>query len=111
MTRHLWWLPAALLCATANATGYFHHADSLEQLRLAYDRNDPQVRSAYFRGYVAGVADGAHGNAWCPPNTMSAEEIYKVVAQYLKDHPASGEQDAASLVTAALRVSFPCGKQ
>ncbi len=97
-----------LLSGPAQATGYYHRADALEQLRLAYDRNDPEAKAAYFRGYVVGVADGAHGTAWCPPGNVSAERIQGVVSTYMKQHPATSEQYAAAVVTAALGASFPC---
>ena len=114
MKRCVWWLVLALLSSTAYATGYFRHADALEQLRLAYGREDPAARAAYFRGYVAGVADVAdvtHQKMWCISDQMNDEKIYAVVSAHLKDHPAAPDRDAATLVTAALRDSFPCRTQ
>jgi hypothetical protein len=58
---------------TVQAAGYFHSADTLDELRLAYDNNDPAAKAAYYRGYVAGVADSAQGSAWCAPRKVSAE--------------------------------------
>ncbi|MGB7990618.1 MAG: Rap1a/Tai family immunity protein [Candidatus Methylophosphatis roskildensis] len=97
-----------VLIGPVQAGGYYHRADALDQLRLAYDRNDPETKAAYFRGYVVGVADSAHGTAWCPPDNVSAERIQRTVSNYMKDHPATVSQDAAAVVTAALGASFPC---
>ena len=111
MKRFASWLFAVLLAGPAQATGYFHNADALEQLRLAYDRNDPAPKAAYFRGYVVGVADAVHGTAWCPPGDVGAERIHGIVSKYMKAHPASVNQDAEAVVTAALGDSFPCTKK
>lgn len=97
-----------LLAGAAHAAGYYHRADALEQLRLAYDRNDPEEKAAYFRGYVVGVADSENGKAWCPPGNVSAERIQQVVSKYMRDNPATVNQDAVSVVTTALGASFPC---
>lgn len=108
MKRYAYGLFATILAGTAQAAGYFHSADALEELRLAYDSNNPAAKAAYFRGYVAGVADSVYGNAWCPPAKVNAEQTYGIVSKYLKEHPAAASQDAAALVTVALGASFPC---
>ena len=111
MKRESLWLLAVLLSGTAQAAGYFHSADDLERLRLAYDGNNPGARAAYFRGYVAGVADSTHGAAWCPAGNTAAENVYRAVSKYLKEHPASAGQDAGAMVTIALGASFPCRRK
>jgi hypothetical protein len=111
MLRLIYWLSALLLAGPAQATGYYHSADALEQLRLAFDRNDPATKAAYFRGYVVGVADSVNGTAWCPPGNVDAERIHGIVSKYMKEHPATASQDAVAVVTAALGFSFPCGSK
>lgn len=111
MNKFAFCLSALLLAGAAQATGYFHNADALEQLRLAYDRNDPAPKAAYFRGYVVGVADSEHGTAWCPLGKVSAERVHVIVSTYMKAHPAVVNQDAVAVVTAALGASFPCTKK
>jgi hypothetical protein len=111
MKRLAAWLFAVLLAGPAQATGYFHNADALEQLRLAYDRDDPAPKAAYFRGYVVGVADAVHGTAWCPSGDVSAERIHGIVSTYMKAHPAVVSHDAVAVVTAALGASFSCTKK
>lgn len=112
MKRPLFWLLAVFISTTVQATGYFRSTDTLEELRLAFDRNDPGEKAAYYRGYVEGVADSGNGDAWCPPSKVSSEQIYAIVSKYIKEHPASAtNQDAAAVVTTALATSFPCRKQ
>ena len=102
-------LLAALLPGIAQAVGYyFNAADSLDHLRLAYDGNDPGAKAAYFRGYVAGVADSVFGNAWCPPSKVDTEQIYRIVSKFMREHPATANQDASAVVISALGASFPC---
>lgn len=97
-----------VLGAPAQAAGYYHRADALDQLRLAYDRNDPEAKAAYFRGYVVGVADSENGRLWCPPGDVSAERIQQIVSKYMRENPATATQDAVSVVTTALGTGFPC---
>ena len=109
MKRTICWICTAFVCGTAQAAGFFHDRDALEELRLAYDSNNPKIKAAYFRGYVAGVADSGHGNAWCPAGKVSPERTYWLVSKYLKEHPAStADQDAAEAVMTALGAAFPC---
>lgn len=97
-----------LLACAVHAAGYYHRADALEQLRLAFDRNDPQEKAAYFRGYVVGVADSENGKAWCPPDNVGADRVQQIVSKYMRDNAGVATQDAVSVVTAALGASFPC---
>ena len=97
-----------LMAGAAQATSFYHNADTLEYLRLAYDSNDPEAKAVYFRGYVAGVADSTHGSGWCPQGNVTAERTYGIVSAYMKDHPPTPNQDAAAVVVAALGSSFPC---
>ena len=108
MKRLLLLLLAPLLSGSVQATGYFHRADALEELRMAYVSNDLAARAAYFRGYVAGVADSTHGKACCTVGNAETDKIYSVVSKYLMEHPARTDQDAGTLVMAALGASFPC---
>jgi hypothetical protein len=111
MKRIVCCLFALLLAGGARATSYYHSEDALENLRLAYERNDPEARAAYFRGYVVGVADSTHGSAWCPPGNVPAERIHGIVSAYMKNHPPTAELGAAAVVTAALGASFPCANK
>jgi hypothetical protein len=104
------WLLVALLPGAAQAVGYFHVTNTPAD-PLVYDRSDPAANATYSRGYVAGVSDSTYGKAWCPPGKLSAEQTYGIVSKYLKEHPAKSKEDAAEVVTAALRTSFPCGNK
>jgi hypothetical protein len=67
--------------------------------------------------YAVGVLDGANMVAWaanlrlhtCPPNSVSGEQIGKIVLKYLQDHPEELNRRYASyLVNKALVEAFPC---
>jgi hypothetical protein len=108
MKRLACYLVPLLMTGTAHAASYYHSVDALENLRLAYDRNNPEDKAIYFQGYVAGVADSTHGTAWCPPSSISAVRAYDIVSKYMKAHLPTANQDAAGIVTMALGASFPC---
>ena len=108
MKRIVCCLLALLIVGGAHATSYFPTANELENLPLAYDRSDPKASAAYFRSYVAGVADSTRGSAWCPPAEVPADRIYHIVSAHMKNHPPPAELSTATLVTAALGASFPC---
>ncbi|CAK0763527.1 hypothetical protein CCP3SC1_30064 [Gammaproteobacteria bacterium] len=104
----LYGLFSVFLANPVQATSYYHRADALDKLRIAYDRNDPEIKAAYFRGYVTGIADNTHGSTWCPPSNVNAERIYGIVSKYMKEHLATVNEDAVAVVIAALGESFPC---
>jgi hypothetical protein len=108
MKRIVCCLLLLLLVGGAQATSYYHNVDMLENLPLDYDRNDPEAKAAYFRGYVAGVADSTRDSAWCPPGDVKAEQTYDMVSKYMKDHPPTANQGAVAVVTTALATNFPC---
>ena len=109
MKPTLFWLLAMSFSAAVQATSFVHSTDVLEELRLTYDRNDPAEKAAYYRGYVAGVADSTYGSAWCPPARVSAEQTHAIVSKYIQGNPAMpGNRDAVEIVRTALGESFPC---
>ena len=95
-------------CCAAQATGYFHETDALETLRIAYENSNPQASTAYFRGYVAGVADGAYGKTWCAAKRLSADAAYQLVADYVQVHGTAEHANASDVVTGALGQRYPC---
>ncbi len=111
MRRRLLWLLALSLPTAAQAVGVYHDTDTLDELRLAYDRSDTAARAAYSRGYVAGVAASEKGSAWCPTGELSDERIYGIVSKYVEEHAANSTQQPAVRVTEALRANFPCASK
>jgi Rap1a immunity proteins len=66
-----------------------------------------------FENYVAGIRVVNEDLSWCnPPGTETTyEESFKIVAQYLADHPEKYDSEPATLVTLALKAAYPCGKK
>ena len=95
-------------CGAAQATGYFHETDALDTLRIAYENGNPQASVDYFRGYVAGVADGAYGKIWCAARRLSADAAYQLVANYVQAHGTADHANASAVVTTALAQRYPC---
>ena len=107
MKQAVLYLLAGFGSCKVQGAGYFHGADELDELRLAYDSDDPATRADYFRGCVAGIPDITHGTGWYLPDKATGELINASVSKYLREHPAPVKQDAAGLITAALSNSFP----
>jgi hypothetical protein len=67
-------------------------------------------QSAYFVGYVAGVADILQGITSCPPANATVRQVAAVVSKYMEDNPELWARSADSLVSAALLGAFPCSR-
>ena len=72
-----------------------------------YDK-DVGYRGGFFDGYVTGVADTSIGKDFCPSPDVTAGQLPKIAAKYLKDHPERLHLDASRLVIDSLRAAFPC---
>ena len=81
--------------------------------KLAPEVSDPEMRrlvsSAKSSAYIAGVADLTGGSDWCGAGTVAPHELTDRIYTYLGDIPAEKlDEQAATLVREALKVSFPC---
>lgn len=108
--RFLPWLLVPFLSGTVLATSFFHGADALEELGLAYDQSSRDSKAAYFHGYVIGVADSTQGTVWCPSGKPNREEVTRNVSRYIKAHRDMAGQGAMDVVKAALAASYACKK-
>lgn len=105
----------ATLSGTANAD--FLNGNKLKELMIearAMDNNASNAssyKSAFYSGYVTGVADASFDVRWCPRPTITVGQIKNVVAKFLDDNPAELDKSAESLITAALSQAFPCSRR
>ena len=81
--------------------------------KFAPDVSDPEMRRlvsvAKSSAYIAGVADLTSGSDWCGAGAVAPHELTDRIYTYLGDVPAEKlDEQAATLVRAALKVSFPC---
>lgn len=96
---------AALNGSFANGNALLADCDS----SVGYDRGACS-------GYISGVSDAiasyqtvhAFPDFVCMPDQVQRGQIIDVVVKYLRDHPEKRHLGAASMVTAALRLAFPC---
>ena len=81
--------------------------------KLAPEVSDPEMRRlvsvAKSSAYIAGVADLTSGSDWCGAGAVAPHELTDRIYTYLGDIPAEKlDEQAATLVREALKVSFPC---
>jgi hypothetical protein len=66
------------------------------------------------RGYVMGISDGllmvhsSFSNAICPPEHQTAEQLYRIVVKYMREHPEETHKFTSVLVFEAQAAAFPC---
>jgi hypothetical protein len=102
-----------------NCKAYVRGLDNPSSLRDM--STDDQVNAAHCIGYVTGVVDDHFwlqiidtsqfdpAKFYCiPSNTMTSNQIIRVITKWLEDHPSRLHEQAATLVIAALRENFPC---
>ena len=65
----------------------------------------------YYMGYVTATAHymAALGGACAPPNTRDGQ-LFDIVHDYLKSHPATRTDDASVIIIKALQEAYPCKK-
>ena len=59
-------------------------------------------------GYIWGVVAAGDRSSFCIPNGVKQLQVIDVVKQWIDQHPALRHYTAASLITEALKESFPC---
>ena len=59
-------------------------------------------------GYIWGVVGAGDRSSFCIPDGVKQLQVIDVVKQWIDQHPALRHYTAASLVTKALKESFPC---
>lgn len=68
-----------------------------------------QFSSAYAQAYILGIADQTQGTIWCAHGGVLPHELKDRVYTYLSALPAGRlDENAAPLVSEALRQSFAC---
>jgi hypothetical protein len=66
---------------------------------------------AYMRGYADAIVMQALTSKpiSCPPESVSAQMLSRVVTKFLEAHPEKLHLDESVLVAKALREAYPCG--
>ncbi|MCS3839413.1 hypothetical protein HNR03_004024 [Pseudomonas sp. JAI111] len=66
------------------------------------------LNSGMYLGYVSGVADIGNNILFCAKSTVTRGQLAAIVGKYLRNNPESWQEEASTLVTAALEKAFPC---
>ena len=106
--RWLPWLLIPFLSGSALAAGFFHYADPLQDMRLAYDQNSRDSKAAYFQGYVSGIAESTRNTVWCPTTQVDKDDVTRQVSKYIRAHPGSTGKTSTEIIRSALAENFPC---
>ena len=105
-------LALALLLASLPASAAFMDGNELHEMCTSQN----EWERLQCLGYLQGVVDGqtyvqqfwSSPLSYCANPTTTVGQVTDTVKMYLADHPEAWHNDAASLVTAALREAFPC---
>jgi hypothetical protein len=109
--KTIFFLLSCLIFGQAQATGYFRSGGDLEELGAVLAPRLRVDKPAFTQGYVAGVADATAGVSWCPTPQLTEEQVYQLVAKFMKNHPEYLNRSAATIVGDALVADFPCDKK
>ena len=95
----------------------FVSGNDLHQGAEAYHRADALgatpvdgFRAGVFGGYVTGVFDAGNGTRFCAPNTVMKQQVLAVAEKFIDAHPELWQYDGSSILTAAFKSTFSCGK-
>ena len=117
---------AVLLLASGHQAmaAHFMDGNALVEKMRAYERVQQNAIPAdregmwtvaggafFFEGYVAGISDSYFSGSKCTDQNIKLAQPLAIVTKYLNDHPEKLSLPAATLVKAALREAFPCGKR
>lgn len=65
----------------------------------------------YYTGYVSATAHYSNTlGAVCLPSTTRDVQIFDIVHDYVRSHPAKRTDDASILIVNALQEAYPCKK-
>ena len=76
------------------------------------DNDADFVKATSFASYVIAIYDvNLLYKQTCPAETVTRNQIWNVVIQWIEDNPTRWHEPAAVLVSQALQSSFPCNEK
>jgi hypothetical protein len=81
----------------------FHNDDRLPEAGTAW-------QTANFEGFVMAVATLTDKRDWCPTGEIPSNQIFAVVASFLREHPERWGEKPTNLIVASLRRTAPCAQ-
>jgi len=109
--------------------GYFIDGNKLYESAKEYNKCNiyqkcNYLESQFYKGYVMGVFDSLNKNvieektlnhidipSFCVPKSITAQQIFDIVFEYLKNHPEKRNFAAYFLINIALTKAWPCKKK
>lgn len=99
----------AAACLAASSNAYAISGNDLIKWLPDYEQRS-NFSSGMFLGYVSGVGELGANILFCLKPSVTRGQAAAIVAKYLRNHPESWQEEASTLVVAALEESFPCPK-
>ena len=105
-------LGVIFLCISSDLFAFFDTGNDLVLNMREYEKananvpNSDYFKAAYYMGFVTGVCD-ATSHFYDAPANLTKNQLFAIVAKYLKENPEKWSQPGSLLVIEALRKSFP----
>lgn len=119
------WMSFFLLLPTLVGAATLTNGDLLSRCEpyVTGRTSGKQLEVSHCFGYVVGYAEGAtmgalavNGGsivnmAFCTPDTVTTDQMVRVIVRYLQQHPEQLHLSSAIGAEAALKEAFPCPRQ
>lgn len=99
----------AAACLAASSSAYALSGNDLMKWLPDYEQNNGFSGGLYL-GYVSGIADLGNKILFCSKQNVTRGQLAAIVGKYLRNHPESWQEEASTLVAAAIEEAFPCPK-
>jgi hypothetical protein len=98
------------LLAAAMMVPALAHAEFYSGNQVLGFINGNTTEHLFALGYVMGAADAAWGVYFCPPQGVTAGQVYDMVTKGLNNSPSLRHKSADSLIAVILGAEWPCKK-
>jgi hypothetical protein len=102
----------ALIMGLTSFSAFSYDGNTLYDWGKAWKANNGEAfKGGVYSGYILGVDTAWRGTAYCAPDETVNEQLFDIVLDYLKIHPATRTREADQLVIASLAEAYPCQKK
>ncbi|WP_148935562.1 Rap1a/Tai family immunity protein [Escherichia coli] len=101
----------ALILGVTSFSAFSYDGNTLYDWGKSWKNDSGSFNAGVYSGYVLGVNTAWRGRAYCAPSETINEQMFDIVLDYLKAHPATRNRQADQLVIASLAEAYPCQKQ
>lgn len=98
-------LIAILVCSVSiQAQAAFDDGNSMYEMLTS----DEPMDHMYAMGYIAGVADQAHGISHCAPANVRMQQLFDMLRNVYAKAPALRDMPAAPVIEVMMKRRWPC---